>query len=150
MTREELQRFGPWHMMNGFWAGVMFCLCLLGLFQDYMGLEGYIRIMRTAWLPWYISTPIHLALIAYGVWKGIRYTMTYDAQQYGVRPGGRYLLPRGTILWVTATHEDGRAGATVRLEADKDRDCIHVYTREPINAVLKDGQIVPFEVEEDA
>lgn len=53
MTRREIVK-------SSAWAGILLTSSIGSLFQDFMGQEGYMRLVREHWIPWVYSVPIAL------------------------------------------------------------------------------------------
>ncbi len=56
-------------MIKYFWCGFLLNSSIMGIYQDWMGLEGYINYLRHNWidLPWWIWLfPIGIILVILG------------------------------------------------------------------------------------
>lgn len=60
MTRREIVK-------SSAWAGILLTSSIGSLFQDFMGQEGYMRLVREHWIPWVYSVPIALLGVIFAV-----------------------------------------------------------------------------------
>lgn len=50
-------------MNTKFWCGGIFALCILSLFQDYLGQDLYMQMVQDHWAPAWFSVPFALILL---------------------------------------------------------------------------------------
>ena len=48
------------HPRRAFWAGVLCYSCIISLFQDFMGIERYIKFVNAAWVSAWYTVPLAL------------------------------------------------------------------------------------------
>jgi hypothetical protein len=55
-----------------FFVGALFYMSVISLYQDFLGKEGYIDLIKSNWVPSYISVPIALILLVYSMYVYIK------------------------------------------------------------------------------
>ena len=52
---------------TSWWCGALTAVAVYSLFQDFKGQEGYIELARTTWLTAWVTVPIALLMLLWGV-----------------------------------------------------------------------------------
>ena len=55
-----------------FTDGALSALAIYSLYQDYLGLEGYIQYIRGGWMPSWLSVPLAVLCLIYVIYQGVR------------------------------------------------------------------------------
>jgi len=55
-----------------FTDGALSALALYSLYQDYLGLEGYIQFIQGGWMPSGFSVPLAVLCLIYVIYQGVR------------------------------------------------------------------------------
>lgn len=53
--------------------GALVAMAIYSLYQDYLGLEGYIQYLHKGWMSSELSVPLALVTLAYVVYQGVRH-----------------------------------------------------------------------------
>ena len=53
------------------WSGILACLAISSLFQDYFGKVAYIEHINNHWVSWTITVPMAIIMLIVGAWLKI-------------------------------------------------------------------------------
>ncbi len=84
--------------------GALVAMAIYSLYQDYLGLDGYIHYLHKGWMPSEFSVPLALLAIAYVIYQGVRQAIHAKSFNYAGMLRTRAVEPEDIDTFIGIWH----------------------------------------------